>query len=196
MKQQLIFILVALYPLWTYSLTLQSPSLKQCIPQYPPAEGKVPTAVYADCIRAIMTWAGTQGRNKPTRFSRNPEHGYQVPHSLVWGECVFEIDVITSRSEEVITVKDVAKEAGLLAKECVLNGEHTGGVAFVGPSTQLEIILHGRAEQEDKPLLALPGWEHFGGDGYPLTNDSKSMLSEVAIGTSRNLKTYADNRWS
>jgi len=125
----------------TLNATL-SGKIVACIPQSPPSRFQVPTAIYADCIRAILTWSTTPNRNKPTTFSRDPSKGYQVPHEIKLPGCIFKID-LANEASGVASIADVAREAGWMAKECVLGGEHTGGVAWVGRGNEIEVVLHG-----------------------------------------------------
>ena len=117
--------------------------LQQCIPQRPPLDDQVPTASYSDCIRAILQWSSVPDRNKPITFSRDPRKGYQLPHKVPFDSCVLVIDTVTQTSVDMASVADLAREAGTLAKECVLKGDHTGGVAWVGAEGWIELILHG-----------------------------------------------------
>ena len=115
-----------------------------CIPQSPPDQAQVPVARYEDCIRAILYWGNIPGRDKPTAFSRDPKKGYKVPHTVVLGQCEFEIDTVLPFGVATGSFAEVSREAGSLAKDCVLKAPHAGGVAYVGQKKNIEIVLHGR----------------------------------------------------
>lgn len=184
-------LILTLFPLLALTLTLQGRKLQRCIPQSPPSEGQVPTAIYEDCIRTILTWGNIPGRDKPVTFSRNPNKGYQVPHALAIGECVFEIDMVSARSEETSSIKDVAKEAGLLAKECVLNHQHTGGIAYIGPKLRLEIILHGRIYRPASFSNPLAEWKYLGCNADFVDNGTIPLSANVTHGTSVTVRSCA-----
>ena len=130
-----------------------STNLYSCIPQSPPDEDQVPVARYEDCIRAILFWANIPGRNKPTTFSDDPSKGYKVPHAVVLDQCEFVIDLVRSTGTASSSFAEVAQEAGVLAKDCVLKAPHTGGIAVVGRGRNLEIILHGRTSRATPSLI-------------------------------------------
>ena len=108
-------------------------------------------AVYEDCIRAVLLWGNMPGRDKPTTFSVDPNRGYHLPHTVTQDNCVFELSLISSHFEDMSSFSAIAKAAGLMAKDCVLKYPHTGGVAFVGSGTNIEIILHGRTDNPRFP---------------------------------------------
>ena len=152
---------LALYGLYllVFSMTAQTAVIinstintqfRSCLPQL----GGVPTSTYEDCIRAILLWGNTPGRNKPTTFSRDAHAGYQVPQEVSYKDCVFKVDVINAAAKGVWSVANVAREAGVLAKECVLNSAHTGGVSWVGPGEKIEIILRGPTDLATRPSIA------------------------------------------
>ena len=62
--------------------------------------------------------------------------------------------------EEIASTLDIAREAGKMAKQCVLKEPRTGGVAVVGKHNGIEIILHGLTTSKATNVLAT--WEHIG----------------------------------
>lgn len=145
-------------PLPILALNVGFGSLQQCIPQNPPGQRQVLTPSYEDCITAIITWGNLPSRDKPTTFSRDASKGYKLPHEITIGDCVFEIDLVSPTRDQTASIKNIAREAGMMAKKCVLKGHHTGGVAYVGPNSMLEIVLHGRQDRLGNSPFPRPGW--------------------------------------
>lgn len=170
----------ALLPLLTLALSTPNTTVDgivmACLPQAEAGETQVPTAVYEDCIKIILGFTTGAKPKEPAIFSRDTWTGVHMPQKGVHGHCVFELDMYKDAAEEVASTLDVAREAGKLAKECVLKEPRTGGIAVVGKHNRIEIVLHGLTPLKSPNVMA--GWEHLGcavgADTMPLPTSTTS----------------------
>jgi len=160
----LLILVLALLPLSTIALSTSNTTvnglIQACLPQAKAGETQVPEAVYEDCIKIILGFTTGLRPKEPALFSRETWTGVHMPQKGVHGNCVFEIDMFKDATDEFASTFDVAREAGKMAKECVLKAPRTGGVAVVGKHNRIEIILHGLTAVDLPKVMA--GWEHLG----------------------------------
>lgn len=134
--------------------TLAAPSpFHQCLQQYPPDHDQVPTASYHNCTLIILGFSTGLALNAPAVFSRETWTGVRLPVKGVHEDCVFEIDMASGGrkgDEDRASTMEVRKEASRLAMNCVKEKPWTGGLAWVGEKTELEIILRGSTGRMDR----------------------------------------------
>lgn len=110
-----------------------------------------------------------------------------MPQKGIHGNCVFELDMYKDAAEEVASTLDVAREAGKLAKECVLKEPRTDGVAVVGKHNRIEIILHGLTPSKTPSVMA--GWEHL---GCAVAANTMPLLASMTSGNTIALEDCAE----
>lgn len=154
-------------------------SLSQCIPQQGPHQ--IPTAEYTDCIGLILEFVLGSQPDKPMTFSYFTSDGVKLPRKGISGNCVFILDMYNKAMVDTASRRDVGKVATSLAKQCVLNGPKTGGVALAGRDNDIEITLHNLTIARSTNVMA--GWEHLGcgSDVVVNTNLAASMAGQTQL---------------
>ena len=136
-----LFLLLLTIPSHTLSLpTITTPPKHySCTPSLLPLGEPVRTASYRNCIRVILAWGTVDGRDKPTTFSHDLSRAYQLPHSVILGNCV-DLEAFAA-GYQIASFADVAQVAGRLAQECVEKEPHMGGIAFLDYERFIEVLL-------------------------------------------------------
>ena len=85
------------------------------------------------------TWA-------PMHFSRDPAHGYEVPHRWHKNSCTVLIDFVKDEDEDTFSLGDIVQVASDILRNCVMNKAMPGlgGKAMVGPAEKMLLVLSGK----------------------------------------------------
>ena len=90
--------------------------------------------------------------NAPIYFSRDPEQGYEIPHTWEHGTCVIEIDAHPTDEGDITTLVEIAKIAIDISLLCVEEQPYLGGRQHVGKRGVLNVFIYGRLAPDKKPL--------------------------------------------
>lgn len=80
-------------------------------------------------------------------FSRNKRFGIEVPHRLVHGTCVFEVDIREEKTREdswAASYWEIGNAAIDIFCICVNKPPHLGGLTKVGRDQVLDLKVYGR----------------------------------------------------
>ena len=101
-----------------------------------------------DCYEAIRLIScntiGSAKMNAPMVFSRNPDHGFELPHKWTWKSCSVLVDILDDEEQITLPLATIAAMALAVTNQCVTTpvaGGRGGRTRFMQDEVTLHIIV-------------------------------------------------------